>query len=994
MDRDILRAGKIGLAVIISLVIICFILFLVNSFSVAEAELQDMDTGTAFDSYSTAQALLGRAQEAFEKGDVDTAKKLYQRIIADYPPTSCAMQAQSEIAIINIKTHNSASADSAVQQLLEDYSGEPDISRYIRIVSTAYMEDNQPDKVKQLCQFCLSRWPGNKEAILLQRNLAIAYVKAGEYVQAETATDLLLQDYPADTELPKGIRRIAEAYYKSEQYFKAVDLYQTLISSWPNHAEVIKAYKYLPLIYIRLGEYEQADTSISNLLSCCSTSEEVGTFLRKFAFAYYKAEKYDKARSLCQEAIYRWPNHEDAILTKRDLVIDLIRIKEYGAAEAVTDELIRDYPDHAEICKCICKIASCFGSNKPETTKELCQLALTNWPEHSEKVNTQWLLACSLIQLEEFEEAEDIISPLLANYSDDPKTGDYIRKIASGYFNAGMYEKASSLCQEALYVWPNIEEAIFIKTDFVINLIRLSEYEQARMLTDELIADYFDHPELGNCISKIASYYFAPKMPGTTKELCQAVLTNWPEHSEKVKTHWLLACSLVKLKEFEEAEDVISLLLTNYYDDPNIGDYIRKIAFYYLYYNQFDSAVELYQLVIQNWPETNEIALAHAGLAAAYLKLGDLYSADAASTILLLDYSRDEQYYEAIDWLADQYFRSGNRANAVELYQYVLSCSPDEENQLVANDTAVLSAVDAEYDVYTESAIQLSDAFVELSRMPLSQSPSAGEELEAYAGLAKALVHSEDGTSENDFLSPEITNVNDIIELMLNKYNGQARLDYWIFEVGEEYFKTAEALRSQRKKREASLYYQKAMDIWEQKIIDSMSGCNSETDAYLFTGLCYERLNKYQKAVSYYQKVIQSWPDYQYIDAASCYLGVCLKKMFNRGIIEGEVSALEIEQAYLAVVDNYPNSRYWGSVCYKLASFYYQNQRWSDAICYYKMVRSRKYFPLVQYRLGECHENIGDYENAKYYYTEFLKNKTKGTKHDKATRRLEYLVNE
>ncbi len=258
------------------------------------------------------------------------------------------------------------------------------------------------------------------------------------------------------------------------------------------------------------------------------------------------AQQYEAIISTFPDTPYAFEALYDAAVTY---------IKKMGnmeTADTAIQKLISDYGEYPQISTCLRRLATVYVSeNRPVEGKQLCRLALTKEVKPQDAVLLQRDMAIAHVQLGEYNDAEAVIGKMIADYPDSPEIGRGLRKIASAYFKANQSRKAKELCQTALRDWPGHPEAIFTQRDLVINCIRLNEFDQADIFTENLIADYSDHKELGNCIGRIASYYFTPKKPDMAEKLCLMALTHWPDHSEVIKTKCTLASALIKQRKFE-----------------------------------------------------------------------------------------------------------------------------------------------------------------------------------------------------------------------------------------------------------------------------------------------------------------------------------------------------------------------------------------------------------------------------------------------------------
>lgn len=476
--------------------------------------------------------------------------------------------------------------------------------------------------------------------------------------------------------------------------------------------------------------------------------------------------------------------------------------------------------------------------------------AVQSTPDTSYAMEAQMKIAMAFIRDDDAANAQTAVRKLLADYPGNPELPKRARKVAYTYFKTEQCDKAKALCLTVLNNWPDCPEAHILRRDLAINHIRLHEYQEAESVTSQLIADYASDPEIGNSIGRIASYYFKPKKPEKAKELCQYALSNWPNHSEAAKTQHVLACSLVKLGEYEQADSATETLLSDYSNHPEIGDYIRKIAYYYLYYDKPKKAIELYQTVIQKWPQTEDIVLAHAGLAAAYLKLGDFSSAEASAVNLIGYLKEDKEYADTVNWLADQYFRNGEYSKAVELYQLVIS---------------------------TDTVLK--------------------DKLNAYGGLAKLYAR----TGEDE-VSQEL--MNQLYESASTKNSEITAL--YTFEVGEQFYMRGETFRSEGS-AEANTDFQKAITYWQEHM-NQAAGSEYQGMMYFFSGVAYSHLGEHERAIDCFRTVDTKWPNSEYRLQALSMMAECYSILKDEQAIPINTANREMSEIYTKIKNEYPDS--------------------------------------------------------------------------------------
>jgi tetratricopeptide (TPR) repeat protein len=156
----------------------------------------------------------------------------------------------------------------------------------------------------------------------------------------------------------------------------------------------------------------------------------------------------------------------------------------------------------------------------------------------------------------------------------------------------------------------------------------------------------------------------------------------------------------------------------------------------------------------------------------------------------------------------------------------------------------------------------------------------------------------------------EITVVDDIaamdaLDTLISDFNEHPNLPEAIFVVGEQYYSKAIRYRLGENNAEREKGFTKALAIWQIIIDQPPSSITSQ--AYNFMAICHDRLNEYEVAIKYYQKVLDDWPDYKNACFTQFQIGRCYERQKNAGTLKRTEANNLIRTAYEAVVENYPD---------------------------------------------------------------------------------------
>ena len=378
---------------------------------------------------------------------------------------------------------------------------------------------------------------------------------------------------------------------------------------------------------------------------------------------------------------------------------------------------------------------------------------------------------------------------------------------------------------------------------------------------------------------------------------------------------------------------------------------------------RYEDARQLWQRVVDTWPESNYVMKSRVGIIRADINLGDDPNAQAAIEGLIADFNDYKRLPAVLRNFAEKYRKDKKYEQARDIYQQVAQHHPDSNSvtraQLAASRMDILSFMEWGDDPNAQAAIEsLIADFNDYQRLPAvlrifaRKYRAAGKYDQAesiYETIATDFPDTNDALKAQ--MSASMMNILTFIEggydaaatsaidKLIADYNDHPGLPVAVFVLGEEYYnKATEAGADPNSKAEAKDYYRKAKGVWERMITESADP-NAEVtkDAYYFTGVCLRRMGEWDEAIAYYQKVVDDWPNYKYAWSAQCLIGECFEKLQKSGVLtEAEAEPL-IEQAYKLVIENYRECSLAGHACLKLAEMNLKKGRKLEAAGYYEL---------------------------------------------------------
>jgi TolA-binding protein len=434
------------------------------------------------------------------------------------------------------------------------------------------------------------------------------------------------------------------------------------------------------------------------------------------------------------------------------------------------------------------------------------------------------------------------------------------------------------------------------------------------------------------------------------KGVCRLILQNHPDSPSARGAQLYLArrniMSLIKSKEYTEAQAELDTLIADFNDHPDFAESLCAIAQSYEWPRKFEKAESLYEraarldpnnpYVIEaqfNWPKLHIFSL---------IKSENYTDANVAIDKFVDDFAEHPALPGVLYWFAKEFEASKAYEEAKSIYQQVVQQYPDSSH-----------AAKAWLGFYRIEALSLIEA---------------GDDAAAQAAL----------------------------DILIADFNDHSDLAAAVFAVGERYYNWAFQCENQGLAAESEENFQKAIAVWE-RIITELPPSPITPQAYFSSAECCRRLGKYEKAVEYFQAVVDNWPDYEYAGDAQFLIGTSYERLRNGGSLPESEANPKIEQAYKSVVDKYPDCASAKYSSMELGRLSFKKGEWASAAQYLELCLNK--YPenqgpryLIYPLLGRAYEEMAEFDLAARFYGEFIKVAAPGDRRVKSVKtRLEAL---
>jgi len=512
----------------------------------------------------------------------------------------------------------------------------------------------------------------------------------------------------------------------------------------------------------------------------------------------------------------------------------------------------------------------------------------------------------------------------------------------------GRYAEAEQIYQGIIEQHPLTDYDFEAQKQLVILYISWDRPADADAALEQLISTFSEHPDLTLSLLNISETYHELDMHDEVISLCEYILNNQPERENLIRAQTGLVQSYIALKDDQAAEAAYEQLLSRFSNNAHIAAAVSEIAStYYWHVYRPEKTIQLYEYVMDTWPDyvwedrTKEID--HK------ITLGDSYEAAGDDRKAL------ETYQDIFTMQPD----TSQEAEAMHGYvglKIALGEDPNLQFILDRFGTAFLYEENAPgelYDIGTayEASGQRDEASAVFGAILDNWS-----EMKDEIQVREALILADIAVGNEPNITEEL---NDLIA----EFADDEELPGAILHIGGAYTRQGRYRAGAGDIEGEKASHRVAISVWERLIEEELGDPEAAAGAYLQSGILYaQEFGQYQKGIDYFQAAVENQPDYELGWAAHSLIARYYEKLRDSGAIADPNANILIKEAYQAVVENWPDSRWVETALLKLGRMCFAEAQLVDAIMYFEMLleRSPEKVHLVGNDLIVAYEQMGD----------------------------------
>jgi len=397
-------------------------------------------------------------------GNYTQAEVIYRSIVANYPGTDPAFQAQKNLALLCIATRNYPAAQVEVDVLIADFAEHPELPAALYDIANHYWNKDKYEQAKRLHKYIVDNKPNSDLAMGAQTWVAGSDIRLGNYATAQEEIDALTTDFAGHPQLPQMIYDLANSCWYAAKYEQARQLYKYITDNMADSDFALRAQVWVAGSDMKLGNYAAAQEKIDTLIADFAKDPELTGLIYKLADEYWYAQRYEDARRLYQYVLDKEPDSDLAIWARAWINGLELMLGNSTSAQQVIDALVKDCAGHPGLAQMIYGIANgCWYVGKYEQARQLYKYIADNMPDSDFAMRARAWVAGSDIMLGNYTAAQEAIDALIKDFPKHPQLPLTLYKLAGVYYDVERYEDGKRLYQHIVDNWPDFEYATAAK---------------------------------------------------------------------------------------------------------------------------------------------------------------------------------------------------------------------------------------------------------------------------------------------------------------------------------------------------------------------------------------------------------------------------------------------------------------------------------------------------------------------------------------------------
>jgi tetratricopeptide (TPR) repeat protein len=489
-----------------------------------------------------------------------------------------------------------------------------------------------------------------------RKKLPVVYIAADRLPQAQAAVQELLAKHSTYEWLPHALHEIVEQARDLNKTAQAGQVYREILNAQPGHSQAIWLKMGVTVTDVYLGNGQAVDAGVKDIIARHSTDPRAAESLAQIGWAYDKLNQYAKARPLYEYVVDNWSDKPRAIYAHTGLVRDCIRLRDKQAAQARLEQLAKRYATDAQLPNVLNEIARGYREAQMyQEARVISQRILDTYSGHDQCIWAQRdIILCDIAEHSQ-NAAEAGLQKLIKDYPDNGYLPYVLNEIAEGYRQGRMYQPAKSVSQYVLDNFPSSDQCLWAQRGIVLSDLALGNLDAAKAGIQQLEGRFAKQQGVIWATSEVAEMSSKLGRHEQARDLFQFNLSNCPDRDDTIWSLRGFVAESIALKDEASIDAGIQKLFSEYSASKNLPMAAVHIGMD-LCKAGHPRASELFQYVIDKYPDHEQAMFAKACTGQVFLQRGQDSQAEAIYQKILADYANAPGLADALDLMAEGYY--------------------------------------------------------------------------------------------------------------------------------------------------------------------------------------------------------------------------------------------------------------------------------------------------------------------------------------------------
>lgn len=901
--------------------------------------------------------LILKSEIEFYSGRTDFALKLLKDFIEENPNSLFLPYFYEKIALYYFETKNyeeatkffkKASESGATEfQLRKDKEYKELTARSLFRSGISLLLSGKVDLAREPLEQCFRQHPESKSADDALYHLGLIAEMKGEEENAITFYKTLQRNYPRSNYFLSSKVHEANNYISLKQDAQAL----VALDIAENTLARINARDSLGLLY-------EPQTNVENI------AEQI-YFLRAEALSI--SGRYDEAINTYNNFLQKFPKSDYRYDARLGIGFAYMEKGDFLRSIEFFESLIKEINSEENKHRQLAELYRAMANRRLGRLSEAQNLFVDLQTKSNYPYQAIVLLELGMIYYEkkEFQQASKTLERGLRESADNLVSAKINLMLGATYLEMRQWEKAiqsyknaEELSKRATIVQLPNKNLIIVESRLKQAIAQIQAHRIGEAIQNLLyvIGNFPNDTRTEDALFWLAEAYYRSDLLRNAIDKYEALISKYPNTKYREDALYGLGWAYFRLKNFRKSSEVFAQLVREYPDSKYGPEVWLRQADGYFVLKDFSNAIKSYRKVMELKPRSEESQYANYQICHSLYKLGNLNEAYNEVLEFIKRFPNSQYAPNALylnGWIR---FQQKNYSEAINSFNFLIDAYP---NSLLI-PRAKYAIADALYNMnrFEEAAQKYKEIIDNYPTSPLVGDAlrslqycyiAMGREQDAY-NIAEDYVSK---NPESPFAADFALKKGEMFYTGKNFKNAIAEYQNFIQKFPESERKP-EALFWMAKSYQSLGDNDNAIKIF-QEIVQKYPESDYAPESLLELGLIYKTLANIESADSIFTKLQETYPD----DPSAAQAG--FEQASIKFTLGDTTSAIRIWQK---IANNFEGSEFGDQSLYKIAMYYRLSGRFDDAIREFSRLANSSVDPNLaaesQYRIGEIYYRRGD----------------------------------